>query len=188
MRSNIGVRTLFWGWTVVVKSFPIFTVLASAFALVAGPGCATVPAHGSGGRMYAVRVASVNGYPTANRGSVAYPACTVQFGAQVAQVWIANPSRVNAVSPVILQADEATLKSGVLVERSWSEATIHEVTDAELESGTAVIYIPSIFQLTTVELTFEPVGGRPPSGDKDDLAKGGPALDESVPRRNVSKR
>ncbi|HVZ71273.1 MAG TPA: hypothetical protein VHJ20_02765 [Polyangia bacterium] len=152
-------------------------------------GCAHAPAVGRGGRVYSVRVATVNGHPTSTRGSIAYPACTLQFGEEVAQVWLAQPSRENAVSPVLLQADEVTLKAGVLLERSWQEATVHQVTDAELASGTAVVYIPSIFDLTVVELTFEPVGEkRRPSGDEDDLSKGGAGLDEPMPRRNVSKR
>jgi hypothetical protein len=153
-----------------------------------GTGCAHQPAVGRGGRVYAVRVVTVDGHPTATRGSIAYPACTLQFGDQVAQVWLAHPSRDNAVSPVLLQADEVTLKEGILVERSWSEATVHDVTDAELASGTAVVYIPSIFHLTVVELSFEPVGEKRRSRNEDDLAKGGAGLDEPVPRRNVSKR
>jgi hypothetical protein len=138
--------------------------------------------------MYSVRVASVNGQPTASRGSVAYPACTLQVGEQVTRVWLAHPSRENAVSPVIIQADEATLKAGILVERSWQEAVVHAVTDAELESGTAVIYVPSIYKLTTVELSFELVGAKRASEPQDDLAKRGPGLDQPVSRRNVSKR
>jgi hypothetical protein len=138
--------------------------------------------------MYAVRVTSLNGQPTSNRGSVGYPACTLQLGDQVMRVWLAHPSRENAVSPVIAQADEATLKAGILLERSWQEAVVHAVTDAELASGTAVVYIPSIFHLTTVELSFEPVGEKRRSEPQDDLAKRGPGLDEPVARRHLSKR
>jgi hypothetical protein len=157
-------------------------------ALLAAVGCAHAPAVGRGGRVYSVRVASVNGHPTSSHGSVAYPACTMQLGDEVAQVWLAQPSRGNSVSPVILQADEVALKAGILLERSWQEATVHEVTDAELAAGVALVYIPSIFNLTTVELTFEPVGEKRRSGNEDDLAKGGAGLDESVPHRDVSKR
>jgi hypothetical protein len=157
--------------------------------LAALQGCATAPAVGRGGQVYAVRVASVNGHPTSNRGSIAFPACTLQFGDRVVQVWLAHPSRLNAVSPVILEADEVALHDGILLERSWQEAVVHEVTDAELASGTAVIYIPSIFNLTVVELSFEPVGvATRRSGAQDNLPKNGPGLDEPVPRRNVSKR
>ena len=157
-------------------------------AAAAGAGCAHVPPVGRGGRVYSVRVASVNGHPTATRGSIRYPACTLQFGDEVMQVWLAQPSRGNAVSPVIAQADEVTLKEGILLERSWQEAVVHEVTDAELASGTAVVYIPSIFEFTTVELTFEPVGEGRRSGNENDLSEGGARLDEAMPRRNVSKR
>jgi hypothetical protein len=138
--------------------------------------------------MYAVRVSSLNGLPTSNRGASGFPACTLQFGDQVTRVWLAHPSRQNAVSPVIAQADEATLKAGILLERSWQEAVVHAVTDAELASGTAVVYIPSVVRLTTVELTFEPVGETRRSNPQDDLPKRGAGLDEPVSRRNVSKR
>lgn len=168
------------------RKFQLFTALV---ILGSVQGCATAPVAGKPGlKVYRVRVATVDGQPTATRGSVNNPACTVQFGNQVVQVWIAHPSNDNAVSPVITQADETTLKAGVLVERSWNEAVVHEVTDAELASGVAVILIPSIYHFTTVELAFEPVGGRARLEDQDDLAKGGAGLDEPVPRRNVSKR
>jgi hypothetical protein len=165
----------------------------AALALLgAGVGCATAPGAGTAGAarptVYRVRVSTVNGQPTATRGSVSNPACTLQLGNRVVQVWIAHPSRHNAVSPVIMEADEATLKAGVLIERSWNEAIVREISDAELASGVAVVYIPSIFHMTTVELGFEPVGGKPRLGTEDDLAKGGAGLDEPVPRRNVSKR
>lgn len=162
--------------------------VALLVAMLGAAGCATAPRAGAHGRMYNVRVATVNGHPTANRGSIQFPACTLQFGDQVTRVWLAHPSHQNAVSPVIAQIDEDTLKAGVLLERSWQEATVHAVTDAELASGTAVVYIPSVFHLTTVELSFEPVGDKRRSQTQDDLAKRGPGLDESVARRNVSKR
>ena len=162
--------------------------IALLASLLAGAGCATARSGAARARLYAVRVSSVNGHPTSNRGAVSNPACTLQFGDQVARVWLASPSRENAVSPVIAQADETTLKAGILVERSWQEAVVHEVTDAELASGIAVIYVPSVFKLTTVELTFEPVGEARRSQTQNDLAKKGAGLDESVSRRNVSKR
>src|SRR3954471_22777033 len=120
-------------------------------------GCATAPVIGRGGRVYAVRVASVDGHPTSNRGTVAYPACTLQFGDRVTQVWLAHPSHLEAANPVIVEADEVALKDGILVERSWGEAVVHRVTDAELAAGAAVIYVPSTFHPTVVELQFEPV-------------------------------
>jgi hypothetical protein len=181
-------------WVIVIglssSRTRLLAALAALAALVLGGAgaCAHAPAVGRGGKVYAVRVANVDGHPTATQGSVAYPACTLQFGEQVAQVWLAHPSRENAVSPVILQADEVTLKSGILLERSWQEATVHDVTDAELASGTAVIYIPSVFHLTVVELSFEPVGeDRRPAGNDDDSSEALPR-DEPAPRRNVSKR
>jgi len=51
--------------------------------------------------VYAVRVSSVNGLPTANRGSVVNPACTLQFGKQVTRVWLAHPTHENAVTTIV---------------------------------------------------------------------------------------
>jgi len=70
-----------------MKGISVTALTVLGLALWVGQGCATVHGHGSArGRLYTVRVASVNGYPTANRGSVAFPACTLQFGDHVAQV------------------------------------------------------------------------------------------------------
>jgi hypothetical protein len=151
-------------------------------------GCATAPVIGRGGRVYAVRVASLDGQPTSDKGTVAFPACTLQFGDRVARVWLAHPSRVNAVSPVIVEADEAALKDGILVERSWGEAIVHRVTDAELAAGAAVVYIPSPYHPTVVELRFEPVSQLGHSEHKDDFAEGRAGLENPMARSNVGKR
>jgi hypothetical protein len=151
-------------------------------------GCATAPVIGRGGRVYAVRVASVDGHPTSNRGAVEYPACTLQFGDRVARVWLAHPSRQDAVSPVIVEADEAALKDGILVERSWGEAIVHRVTDAELAAGAAVVYVPSTFHPTVVELRFEPVTRLGHSDQQDDFPESRPGLENPVAHSNVGKR
>jgi hypothetical protein len=150
--------------------------------------CATTPVVGRGGKVYAVRVASVDGHPTSNKGTVAYPACTLQFGDRVAQVWLAHPSHVDAVSPVIVEADEAALKAGVLVERSWGEAIVHHVTDAELAAGAAVVYVPSPYHPTVVELRFEPVTRLGHSDEQHDFTEGRPGLENPVAKSNVGKR
>jgi hypothetical protein len=165
-----------------------FAGLAATLLLVMSLACATSPAVGRGGRVYAVRVASVNGHPTSDRGTVAYPACTLQFGDRVARVWLAHPSRQDAVSPVIMEADEVALKDGVLVERSWGEAIVHKVTDAELAAGAAVIYVPSTFHLTVVELRFEPVAQLGHSERKNDFAEGHTGLENPMAHSNVGKR
>jgi hypothetical protein len=120
-------------------------------------GCASLPAVGSGGRVYEIRIASLNGIPTAARGPTAHPACVVQVGDQVVRVWLAQPTRNQADSPVLLEADAEALKNGILLERSWREAVVHEVTDAELAAGAAVVYIPGVPAPTVVELRFEPI-------------------------------
>jgi len=143
---------------------------------------------GRGGRVYAVRVAAVDGHPTSNHGAVAYPACTLQFGDRVARVWLAHPSHVDAVSPVIVEADEVALKDGILVERSWNEAIVHRVTDAELAAGAAVVTIPSPYHPTVVELRFEPVTQLDHSQKQDDFAEGRAGLENPMASSHVGKR
>lgn len=143
-------------------------------------GCATAPAIGGGGPVYEVRVATINGYPTANRGSSAHPACTLQVADKVAPVWLALPSHADQESPVILEADAEALKNGILVERSWNEAVVHEVTEAELAAGAAVVYVPGNRRVTTVELRFEPISRLSRSDRKDNLAKRRAGLEQPV--------
>lgn len=151
-------------------------------------GCAAGPVVGRGGRVYAVRVASVDGHPTSNRGTIAYPACTLQFGDRVARVWLAHPSHVDAVSPIIVEADEAALKDGILVERSWNEAIVHRVTDAELAAGAAMVTIPSPYHPTVVELRFEPVSQLGHSQAQDNFPEGRPGLENPMASSHVGKR
>jgi hypothetical protein len=137
-------------------------------AMAAGLGaCATTTAVGRGGQIYAVRVASVNGMTTALRGPAAHPACVVQVANQVATVWLAQPAREgnDQVSPVVFEADGEALKEGILVERSWNQAVVHEVTDAELAAGAALVYVPGVAgRPTTVELRFDPISRLSHSG------------------------
>jgi hypothetical protein len=151
-------------------------------------GCAASPVVGRGGRVYAVRVASVDGHPTSNRGTIAYPACTLQFGDRVARVWLAQPSHVDVASPVLVEADETALKEGILVERSWNEAIVHRVTDAELAAGAAVVTVPSPYHPTVVELRFEPVSQLGHSQNQDDFSEGRPGLENPMASSHVGKR
>lgn len=118
-------------------------------------GCIHAPAIGRGGPVYAISVESINGRKTADRGSVSFPACAIQVGDRVAQVWLADESRPDAISPAVLEGDAVALKDGILVERSWSQAIVHNVTDQELAVGAAVVYVPGNPRPTTVELRFE---------------------------------
>ena len=152
--------------------WPLMACLAS--------GCATAPAIGRGGPVYAIRVASVNGYPTADRGPAAYPACTMQLGDRVARVWLAQPSRTEEASPIVMEADEAALKAGILVERGWNEAVVHQVTDAELEAGAALVYVPGAVHPTAVELRFERVSRLGHSERKDDFTERRPGLENPM--------
>jgi hypothetical protein len=150
--------------------------LVAALLLVAA-GCATVPAVGRGGTIYQITVASVNGYPTSVKGgSVSYPACVIQVGSQVRQVWLAAPSRGDIASPVVMEGDEEALKAGILIERSWQEAVVHHVTDSELRAGAAVVYVPSYRKHTVVELRFVPRARQNASQSQNDFAEHRPRL------------
>lgn len=157
--------------------------------LLAVAGCATgqLPA-GKSAQMYEIAVASVNGQPTANRGPGAYPACTIQVGPHVARVWLAHPDNLDAVSPVVLTGDAASLKEGILVERTWREAVVHPVTDDELAVGVAVVYVPGLSRRhTIVELRFVPVASPGGSGGQrqDDLSKDGPRFERAMANRDL---
>jgi hypothetical protein len=176
--SNGGLRAM-------SARMPLAVALAALGLAGAVPACATAPAIGRGGPVYAVRVASVDGHPTSMHGPVGNPACTLQIGDRVVRVWVAHPSHHDAPSPVITEADEAALKAGVLVERSWGEAIVHHVTAAELAAGAAVVYIPSTYHLTTVELSFEPVKGLDHSQHEHDFTESPAGLENPMASRHV---
>jgi hypothetical protein len=149
-------------------------VLAAGMA-----GCATGPI-GRGGPVFEVRVASVNGQPTALTGPAAHPACLIQVANRVVTVWLARPSHADRESPVVLEADAQALKDGILVERSWTEAVVHHATDDELAAGAAVVYVPGRYGPTTVELRFERVSRLSHLDRQDDLAKHRAGLEQPV--------
>jgi hypothetical protein len=120
-------------------------------------GCATATAIGRGGPVYEVRVETVNGIHTSLRGPVGHPACIVQVANRVATVWLANSAHADRESPVVFEADAEALKDGVMVERNWNTATVHNVTDEELAVGVAVVVLAANPRPITVELRFEPV-------------------------------
>ena len=129
-----------------------------AAALASGSkGCATFPAVGRGGQVYEVRVDSVNGNRTSLRGPSGHPACIVQVADRVATVWLASEAHADRESPVVFEADAEALKDGILVERSWNQATVHNVTDAELAAGAALVTLPGLPRPINVELRFDPV-------------------------------
>ena len=162
------------------RAVPLLLIFVTVAAAGLPAACAASIAVGRGGTVYEVRVATVNGTPTAATGSVAHPACTIQVGDRVARVWLAHPSNHDHLSPVVLEADAVALKDGILVERGWNEAVVHQVTDAELAAGAAVVYVPGATHPTTVELGFEPVPRLGRSDQKNDLAKGSPGLQQPV--------
>lgn len=135
-----------------------WAVFRAAVFLVGGSlGCATYPAVGRGGQVYEVRVDSVDGNHTALRGPAGRPACVVQVANRVATVWLASAAHADRESPVVFEADAEALKEGILIERSWNQALVHNVTDAELAAGAAVISVPNGAHPITVQLRFDPV-------------------------------
>lgn len=160
-----------------------------AWMVVVTAGCATAPAVGRGGPVYEISIASIDGYPTADRGPAAYPAVTIQVGTSVARVWLAHPSHLDVQSPVIMEGDAVALKDGILVERSLNEAVVYRVTDQDLDAGAALVYVPSMMHPpTVVELRFDPVGRIGPSSPlqrEDDLTEGRPTLEQPVPSGHV---
>lgn len=164
---NPYVHVRLWDMSPACQGIRAVAVLA-CLAWVAGalPGCGHFAAVGRGGAVYAISVESVNGRKTASRGPTGYPACAIQVGDRVAQVWLADESHGDVMSPAVLEGDAAALKDGILVERSWSQAVVHRVTDDELAAGAAVVYVPGIPRPTVVELRFERIrlGRRPRLG------------------------
>ncbi|MEP6654254.1 MAG: hypothetical protein ABJA82_12895 [Myxococcales bacterium] len=147
--------------------------------------CGHFAAVGRGGAVYAIAVDSVNGRKTATTGPISYPACAIQVGDRVAQVWIANDSAGDVESPVVLEGDAFALKDGILVERTWSQAVVHKVTDEELAAGAAVVYVPGVPHPTVVELRFELVRGAslaPPGRfRRPPVARSEARLEQAVP-------
>jgi hypothetical protein len=156
-------------------------------ALGAG-ACATAPAVGRGGPVYEISIAAVDGQPTAARGPAAFPAITIQVGTEVARVWLAYPSHHHdTVSPVIMEGDAEALKDGILVERSWNEAVVYRVTEDDLSTGVAMVYVPSMLHPpTVVELHFDPAAkpATATSQRQHNLSKGRSALQEGVALRH----
>lgn len=166
-----------------MKTLVVGVVACLALAVA---GCATAPAVGRGGQVYEISIAAVDGLPTADRGPAAFPAITIQVGTRVARVWLAHPSHVDAVSPVIMEGDAEALKDGILIERSWNEAVVYQVTDEDLSAGAAVVYVPSLnHPPTVVEVHFDPVVGPKPSHSENNLSKGRTALQDAMRGRHL---
>ena len=111
-------------------------VLAGGFV-----GCATAPAIG-GVRVYAIRARDLGerhayrplrGKPDPGAIRPAY-----RPGRRLCRrgIWLGRSSaHPDRQSPVVFEADAEALKDGILVERSWNTATVHNVTDDELAAG-----------------------------------------------------
>jgi hypothetical protein len=181
--SFLSLRIAARAWLPVRRGLSVIVSLAAAAATALGCATAGAPVERSG-QLYEIAVASIDGYSTASRGPAAYPACTIQVGSNVARVWLAHPDNLDAVSPVVLTGDAAALKEGILVERTWQEAVVHQVTDDELAAGAALVYVPGWHRPhAVVELRFQPVVRRSSKG-QDDLAKHTSGLKRAVAQRD----
>ena len=89
---------------------------------------------------------------------------------------------------MVFEADAEALKDGIMVERSWNMATVHNVTDDELAVGAAVVVLPAIPRPITVELRFESGVAPGRSHGQDDLAEHGARLEQSVSVGDLGQR
>jgi hypothetical protein len=136
-------------------------------ALLAGAGCAHTTAIGRGGPVFAVSVESIDGYPVVTGGRSSGYSYLLQVADRAVRVWpvVRRPSTVEAdtlappeAGETLLEADAEALKSGILIERSWNQAVVHEVTDEELDVGAAMIFVPGERRSVVAELRFRRVG------------------------------
>lgn len=190
--SNPYVRVGLWATTSRCQDGLRGVVAGILFVLgsLAPLGCGHLPAVGRGGPVYDIAVESINGRKTAPSGAISYPACTIQVGDQVARVWLANADLGDdVISPTILRGDAEALKDGILVERSWSQAVVHHVTDDELAAGAAVVYVPGLPSPTVVELRFGVVDpGRLSSTRRTPRTRGGAGWRSGNRQHDLSKR
>jgi hypothetical protein len=136
-------------------------------ALLAGAGCAHTTAIGRGGPVFAVSVESIDGYPVVTGGRSSGYCYLLQVADRAVRVWpvVRSPRtvEVDTFAPhesgeTLLEADAEALKSGILIERSWNQAVVHEVTDEELDVGAAMIFVPGERRSVVAELRFRRIG------------------------------
>jgi hypothetical protein len=153
-----------------------------ASVVFAGAGCAHVPAVGGGGPVFAVSVESIDGYRVVTAGHIYGYSYMLQVADHAVRVWPVlrnvnfpgpgadaqpelGPSGDTPIDAgeTLLEADATALKSGILIERSWTQAVVHEVTEEELEVGAAVILVPGDRRSVVAELRFRRLKeGAPP--------------------------
>lgn len=144
-------------------------LLVAAWVVAGAGGCAHTTAIGRGGPVFAVSVDSIDGYRVVTAGHIAGYSFTVQVADQVVRVWPVLPDpRAAGSDPLappesgpttLLEADAEALKSGILIERSWNQAVVHEVTDEELAVGAAVFFVPGERRSVVAELRFRQLRG-----------------------------
>jgi len=156
-----------------------------ASVVFAGAGCAHVPAIGGGGPVFAVSVESIDGFRVVTAGHIYGYSYMLQVADHAVRVWPvlhntnfpgpgvdgqpelgSSGDTAADVGETLLEADATALKSGILIERSWTQAVVHEVTEEELEVGAAVILVPGDRRSVVAELRFRRLkeGGPPQAG------------------------
>jgi hypothetical protein len=161
-----------------------------ASVVLAGAGCAHVSTIGGGGPVFAVSVESIDGYRVVTSGHIYGYSYMLQVADHAVRVWpvVRNANFPDAgpdsqppelgpsgdlrtdAGETLLEADATALKSGILIERSWTQAVVHEVTEEELEVGAAVVLVPGDRRSVVAELRFRR------------LKDGGPSPQAGLPR------
>ena len=137
-------------------------ILACLVAVVAGGilGCAHASSEPGAGRLFAVSIESIDGRSVVTIGHMSQPSYVVQVGTRLVRVWLAKPAPDGpSEATPLMETDAQSLKSGILIERSWTHAVVHEVTEEELAAGAALIYVPGDRRSAAVELRFRRLGG-----------------------------
>lgn len=109
-------------------------------------------------------IQSIDGRSVVTTGPSSQPSFLVQVGEQLVRVWPTRPAPNGPDEPAtLLEVDAQALKAGILIESSWTEAVVHEVTEDELAAGAALIFVPGGRRSVVAELRFKALGIGPRS-------------------------
>ena len=89
---------------------------------------------------------------------------------------------------MVFEADAEALKDGILVERSWNTATVHNVTDDELAAGAAVVIRAGQPAADHRRAALRSGVAPRRSHGQDDLAEHGARLEQSVSVGDLGER
>jgi hypothetical protein len=116
--------------------------------------------------MFAVSIESIDGRSVVTTGHMSELSFVVQIGERLVRVWLGKTAPDGPSEPTpIMEVDARSLKSGILLESSWTHAVVHDVTEEELAAGAAMIYVPGDRHSAVVEVRFRPLEtATPPPG------------------------